>query len=268
MDYYSTLGVDRNASQDDIKKAFRKLSMKHHPDRGGDEKKFKELNEAYATLSDAQKKQEYDNPQSRFQFNTSNMNGFDPRDPIFDTFFGQGFRRQQRSQDITLAVNINLEDVIIGKNMIITYQLPTGFENSVDINIPIGAQDGDTIRFQGLGGDAIPGHRGDLFVKIRINTHPRFRKDGAHLYLQEKINVFTMMLGGQHEIKTLDKKKLNVNIPKGMKSNSVLNLAGQGLPDRRTGRKGNLYLEIIPDIPNITDSRLIQKIQELKDEMS
>lgn len=268
MDYYSILGVAKNASQDEIKKAYRKLAAKHHPDRGGNEQQFKKVQEAYDTLGDASKRQQYDNPQSHFQFNTNNMHGFDPRDPIFDTFFGQGFRRQQRSQDITLAVNIDLEDVITGKNMIITYQLPTGFENSVDINIPIGAQDGDTIRFQGLGGDAIPGHRGDLFVKIRINPHPKFRKDGAHIYLQEPINIFTMMLGGQHEIKTLDKKKLNVNIPKGMKSNSVLNLAGQGLPDRRTGRKGNLYLEIIPDIPNVTDAHLLKKIQELKDEIS
>lgn len=266
MDYYSILGVNRNANQDEIKKAFRKLSMKYHPDRGGNEEKFKQINEAYATLSDNQKKAAYDNPQSRFTFNTSNMNGFDPRDPIFETFFGQGFRRQ-RSQDITLAVNIDLEDVLTGKNLIITYQLPTGFENNVDINIPLGAQDGDTIRFQGLGGDAIPNHRGDLFVKIRINPHRRFRKDGLHLYLKEKINVFTMILGGQHEIRTLDGKKLKVSIPKGMDSNSVLNLSGQGLPDRNTGRKGNLYLEIVPEIPKVKDDRIIKRIQEIKDDL-
>ena len=268
MDYYSILGVSKNAAPQDIKKAYRKLAAQHHPDRGGNADKFKQVQEAYDTLGDPAKRQQYDNPQPQFQFNTGNMGGFDPRDPIFDTFFGQGFRRQQRSQDITLGVGIELEDILSGKNMIITYQLPTGMENSVDINIPAGAQDGDTIRFQGLGGDAIAGHRGDLFIKVRINAHTRFRRDGVHLYLQENISVFTLMLGGQHEIKTLDRKTLNVSIPKGMKSNSVLNLAGQGLPDRRTGKKGNLYLEVIPYIPTINDKKILDKIQQLKDELS
>ena len=267
MDYYSILGVAKNASQDDIKKAYRKLAAKHHPDRGGNEQQFKQVQEAYDTLGDISKRQQYDNPQPHFNFNSNDFRGGHPFEDMVSQMFGQGFRRQQ-SQDITLGVNIDLEDILTGKNMVITYQLPSGFENSVEINIPVGAQDGDTIRFQGLGGDAIHGQRGNLFVKLRLNTHPKFRKDGSHLYLQERINVFTLILGGQHEIVTLDKKKLNVNIPKGMKSNSVMNLAGQGLPDRRTGRKGNLYLEIVPDIPNITDPKILNQIQQLKDNLS
>lgn len=267
MDYYSLLGVNRNATPEEIKKAYRKLAMKNHPDRGGDQKKFAQISEAYEILSHSDKRAAYDNPQPHFNFNSNDFRGGHPFEDMVSQMFGQGFRRQQ-SQDITLGVNIDLEDILTGKNMVITYQLPSGFENSVEINIPVGAQDGDTIRFQGLGGDAIHGQRGNLFVKLRLNAHPKFRKDGSHLYLQEKINVFTLMLGGQHEIVTLDKKKLNVNIPKGMQSNSVMNLAGQGLPDRRTGRKGNLYLEIIPDIPSITDPKILNQIQQLKDNLS
>jgi curved DNA-binding protein len=256
MDYYATLGVNRNATQEEIKKAYRKLAMKNHPDRGGDDRKFAEINEAYETLIDPQKRQQYDNPQTQFHFRSQDFHG-NPFDDLF------GFKRAP-NQDITLGVHVDLEDVLFGKDMVITYKLPSGKENSVNISIPQGATEHDTIRFQGLGGDAIPGHRGNLFVKLKIAQHPRFRRDGSNLYMMHPVDVFTLLLGGKTIIKTLSGKDLSVKIPPGTDSGKILNLSEQGLPDRRTGRYGNLLVEIVARVPTIKDEDIINDLRKIE----
>ena len=148
MDYYSTLGVSKNASDKELKQAYKKASMQHHPDRGGDENKFKEINEAYSTLKDPQKRQQYDNPQP--QFNSQNMGGMGGFEDLFAQF---GFRQQQqqRNPDITIVADITLEECISGKQLLATYRLRNGKEETVDITIPPGANDGNMVRYQGLG---------------------------------------------------------------------------------------------------------------------
>src|SRR5210317_1062954 len=151
MDYYSTLGVNKNASQDEIKKAYKKMSMQHHPDRtGGDDSKFKEINEAYQTLNDPQKKQMYDqfgtaDPRQRqynsqnfeFNFNGSPFSG--GMDDIFEQMFGGGSpfgNRQRSNRPIQVAVDVTLEDVLNGKTIGMEIALPTGRTKVVTVDVP------------------------------------------------------------------------------------------------------------------------------------
>lgn len=143
IDYYNTLGIDRSATQDDIKKAYRKLAMKHHPDRGGDSKKFQEIQEAYAILGDDLKRSQYDNPhQHQHHFHTGNMG-----DDIFSTFFGGGspfgfgFHQQQRNINIGAHVTVTLEDVLTGKTIDAEISFRNGQKKLVSINIPAGVED-------------------------------------------------------------------------------------------------------------------------------
>ena len=259
MDYYSILGVSKDASEQDIRKAYKKQSMQHHPDRGGNEEKFKQVNEAYSTLKDPHKRDVYDQQQTgnrqAFNFNSENIHDI----------FGNMFNNRQMS--VQLAVDIMLEDVLQGKNLIITYNTNRQREESVNINIPVGAKHGDQIRFQGLGNEIAPGVRGDLIVNIRIRKHHKFTVDGLNLYYKQDVNCFDLIAGKDIVVETLDRRNLKVNIPAGTQNGKILNLTGQGLPDRMTGRKGNLYLEINAYIPRVKDPALIKEITDIKNKL-
>jgi len=174
MDYYSILGVAKNASDKELKSAYKKLSMQHHPDRtGGSDEKFKQVNEAYSTLKDPQKRGMYDHEQNgggqAFNFNTGNMGGDHPFSDIFGQMFGGGHprRQQQVRADITLGIEINIEDVFNGITRYITYRLSNGQEETVEIKIPKGAKHGDRIRYSGMGDISPSRTRGDLYLQIK-----------------------------------------------------------------------------------------------------
>ena len=156
MDYYNILGVDRNASEEQLKKAYKKASMQHHPDRGGDESKFKEINEAYTALKDPEKRQMYDqfgttDPQQAGGFRSQHFNngGFNGAFDINDLMnqFGFNARQQMRNSDITIGCNISIAEVFTGKNVLATYRLNNGREQTVDIKIPVGIRNGDKVRY-------------------------------------------------------------------------------------------------------------------------
>ena len=269
MDYYSILGVSKNATQDDIRKAYKSLAMKNHPDRGGDSTKFQQINEAYETLKDPSKRQQYDNPNHQtFNFRAGDWGnqGFNNFEDVFSSMFGNmGQRQRARNRDITIAVNISLEDVLTGKEMIASYRLNSGKEETVNINIPKGARHTDTIRYEALGDDSIPNvPRGNLNVKIHINKHPRFRRDQDNLYVNHKVNVLDLITGVDTVIKTLDKRNLNLKIPRGTQPGTTFSLQGHGVPNIRSGHTGTLYVTIVGEVPKISDMRIIQKIEELK----
>ena len=211
MDYYSTLGINRNASQEEIKKAYKKMSMQHHPDRtGGDDSKFKEINEAYQNLSDPQKKQMYDqfgttDPRQR-QYNSQNyefnFNGspFGGMDDIFESFFGGSpfgnQRKRATNRPINVAVDISLEDVLHGKTVGMEIALPTGRTKVVTVDIPPGVEHGQTIRYRGMGEQNIPNiPPGDLHVQIRIRNHSKFQRYGDNILCEVKVDAWDLMIG-------------------------------------------------------------------------
>jgi len=272
MDYYSILGVDRNASADDIRKAYKKQSMKHHPDRGGNEEEFKKVNEAYQILSNTDKRSAYDNPAPDFSFTSRDFNnGHNPfAGTPFETMFRNNFghSRTPRNRDVHVQTRISLVDILTGKQAVVQYSTGTGRIETITVDIPAGAKHGDTIKYQGLGDDAdrrFP--RGDLLVKIILTKEKNWDRDNDHLITKINTNVFDFLLGGVIILKTLDNRHLEIKLPKGSKIGTTFSLPGYGIPNLQTGKRGNIYVKIEADIPNIKDVSLLNKIEELKNEI-
>ena len=270
MDYYSILGVPKNADESTIRKAYKKQSMQHHPDRGGNEEKFKEVNEAYQTLKDPQKRAEYDNPQPHFNFNSGDFRGGNPFEDLFrNAGFGGMNRRQPRNRDVTIGLNLDLSDVFKGKQLTTRYQLDSGKIKEADIDIPIGVPDGVGIKFSGLGDDTIPNFPpGDLIVRIRIKSPPNWKRTGNDLRTRVMTSVFDCLLGGSVELRTLEDKTLRVNIPRGTQPGAVFSIPGHGIPDIKRGTRGNLFVEINAVVPKVENKKVLQDIERIKDELN
>jgi curved DNA-binding protein len=277
MDYYSTLGVQRNASPDEIKSAYRKMAMKHHPDRGGDEATFKKISEAYDVLSDPQKKQIVDmggDPNAQphhgggfnqgpfeFHFGSGNFND------IFGNFGFGGPRPMQKNKTINIGVDVTLEEVLTGKTLDAEITMPGGKTKLININIPPGINEGQQIRYSGMGDNSIP-HLppGDLIVNIRIANHPEFRREGDSLVVEKQISVWDAILGCKLEIVTLNGKNLEISIPAGTQSDTVLSCRNEGLPNMRSNVRGNLLIKIRVTIPRNISSQQRSAIEQLKND--
>jgi curved DNA-binding protein len=268
MDYYSILGVNRNATPEQIKAAYRKLAMKHHPDRGGDHTTFAQINSAYEVLSNSDKKSAYDNPQPNFN-NRQQYNPFGGTP--FDHIFGQGFAQQRqtpRNRDITVQANIDLIDVLMGKNLIIQYHLSSGRIETVTVDVPPGARHGDTIQYQGLGDEGHPRYpRGNLQVRIKVNKTKNWDRDQDNLFTKKVVNIFDLLLGCVIIITTLDNKQLELKIPQGTKPGIKFSVPGYGLPNMQTGKRGIMFITIDAEMPKITNEAILDKIQQLKNEI-
>jgi len=275
MDYYSILGVPKTASEKEIRSAYKKKSMQHHPDRGGNEEQFKQVNEAYQTLKDPIKKQQYDNPHPQGfgpnGFEGMHPNGFDDMMRQAGFNFGQGFanrRQTPRNKDITVAADVSLLDVLQGKNLFIQYRLSTGEIETVNVDIPPGANHGDTIQYEGLGDKGHPGYpRGNLHVRIRVQKDRTYIRDNDNLITKKTVNVFDLLLGCVIIITTLDKRSLELKIPQGTKPGTRFSIPGYGLPNMHTRKTGNMYVEIDTEMPKITDKNVLNKIQQVKNEL-
>lgn len=278
MDYYSTLGLQRGASDDEIKKAYRKLAMKYHPDRGGDEKKFKEISTAYEALSNPDKKRIIDmggdpnaqpgmggfhhgNGPFEFHFGAGDVNDF------FNNFGFGGFGRQplRRNKSLNINVEITLEDVLHGKDFTAEVTMPGGKSKMINIQIPPGIESGQQIRYEGMGDSSIPNMRpGDLIVNIGVKPHSRFRREGTSLIFEKEISVWDALLGTSVDIETLDNKTLSITVPAGTQPETVFSCRGEGLPQMRSRMRGNLLLKIKVSIPkNLTPDQL-EKIKQIK----
>ena len=255
MDHYQTLGVDRNASQDDIKKAYRKMASQHHPDKGGDTEKFQEIQAAYATLSDENKRAEYDNPQPQHFHHT----GFSNVPPGFEDIFAQFgmFRRPPTPQNRNLNVQttITLEDAFTGKDLIANITLPSGREQVVEVKIPAGVQDGTVLRLAQMGDDSIPNApRGDLHLTINLAPHEKFQRQGDDLIYVLDVTSIDAMLGVKFHLTTFDNKTLEITINPGTQHGQILAVAGHGMPKMSDNRfKGRLLVSVNIIIPVLTE---------------
>ncbi len=275
MDYYSILGVKRGATSDEIKRAYRGLAMKHHPDRGGDEKKFKEIAEAYEVLSDPQKKQMFDMGVDPNQQSGGFRHGNNPfefhfgADDIHDIFghfgFGFGGQRQQRNKSVNVNVQISLEDVLTGKDINAEIGVPGKNKRVVNISIPPGIEHGQQIRYQGMGDNSIAGIRpGDLLVNVMVRHHPIYRREGDTLICEKQISVWDALLGSKLSIQTLDGKNLDIAVPAGTQPETMLSCKGEGLPNIRTKQRGNLLIKIKVIIPKNLSSAQVDLLEKLK----
>jgi curved DNA-binding protein len=301
-DYYKTLGVSREASQDDIKKAFRKLARRFHPDVAKDKKtaeeKFKEINEAYEVLGDPEKRAKYDNlgpdgagaadfggsqrrtwrtergpaggERTEFHFDGTGFSDF------FEQFFGRGRqfdggndfgspgRRSEagfsaRGSDFESDIMVTLEEALAGSERTISLQRidrRTGEARTqtLKVKIPPGVHEGQAIRVAGMGEDGIgEGSAGDLFLRVRFAAHPEFRIRGSDLYYGLDLAPWEAVLGTRVVVPGL-KEQVGLRIPAGTANGRQLRVRGHGLPIGRSGKFGDLYVEITIQLPEkVTD---------------
>ena len=263
MDYYNILGVNQGATQDEIKKAYRSLAMKHHPDRGGDTNKFKEIEEAYRTLSDDQKRSEYDNPAPQFGgggpggFHFNFGGGPQGFESMFGDIFGFQQRRQAVNRNIQLQTSVTLLDAFYGKELLANVQLPSGREQTINIKIPPGIHEGTTLRMSGMGDDSIPQlPRGDILLTVHIQDHPIFKRQGDDLLVEHEITCIDAMCGGIISVASIDGKSLETQIPEGIQHDTIMGLQGYGMPNfNDPSRRGRLLLKIKVRIPSVTDAQ-------------
>jgi DnaJ-class molecular chaperone len=255
-DHYAALGVARNATQDDIKRAFRKLASQHHPDKGGDTKKFQEIQAAYDTLGDETKRQAYDHPAPQFagmpggaQFNMND---------IFSQMFGghPGFAAQHpRRNHMRMSLWITLRDVATGGHRQVAVGSMQG-QSTIEIDIPPGINDGDMVQYQGLA----PGGQ-DLVIEFRVHPNPAFRRDELNLTMDHRVDVWDLIQGGDTVVTNLDNSQLVVSIPPLTDNGTTLRLRGRGLRDRK-GNKGDLFVKLHALLPRSISPELLEAIQK------
>jgi DnaJ-class molecular chaperone len=283
-DYYADLGVNKGASAKEIKTAFRKLAQKHHPDRGGKEADFKKINEAYETLSDTNKKAQYDamgsgnftgqpgfthrGQQSPFE------GGFNPHDPdsfndFVHTVFGRGFGQYQRqavNHNITVQYEISLEEAYIGLERQLDINLPSGMTRSIHVKIPPGVNDGSKLRFAGLGDNSQSTvSPGDLIIVIKVLNSSKWRRQNNDLITTIKVGAIDAILGCDVKFKHIDKQFISVKIPAGTQPNAKIRLKGKGLISTKTGDHGNLILLVEVIIPSKLKKEQIELYKSIRD---
>lgn len=277
-DYYNILGVGENASPDEIKKAYRSLANKHHPDKGGDQAKFKDISVAYDTLSDQNKRAEYDQQRQfgggrQFHFHTGNPfeDIFGGGNPFGATHpFGDIFGRQmRRNRDLNIQCQISLLDSYQGKQLEANYRMPSGKNQTVVINVPPGIAHGETIRYQGLGDDSIPGvPRGNLNVTIIVMPDSEFTREGDDLFRVIEISPIEAMIGCSKQVKLINGETKIIDIRAGIESGAEYASQGHGFQNIHTNRKGRFVSVIKIKTPKVTDPTIIEQLKKLDDEIS
>jgi curved DNA-binding protein len=281
MDYYSTLGVTENAGQDEIKQAYKKLAMKHHPDRGGDTQLFQSISQAYDTLSDPDKRSQYDAERqgfggTQFHFHAGRGNPFDPLNQMFgganpfEQFFNQqAYRHRVKNRDLNIRCTVSFKQAFTGSELEASYTLPSGKNQTVVIKVPPGIDSGQVIRYGGMGDDSIPNApRGDLNVTIMVQSDPDFSRRGDDLIAFLTINPIEAMLGCSKIVTSLDDNGIRINLEPGVQPGSEFLSKGLGFRNINSGYRGNLIIHIKVNIPAITDTMLKSQLENIHAELN
>jgi DnaJ-class molecular chaperone len=282
-DYYEVLGVSKDASDDEIKKAFRKLAVKYHPDKNPGnkeaEEKFKEANEAYSVLSDKTKRSRYDqfghagvggdgggNPFGGgfggFGGNGQSFNfdfgggGFE--DIINAMFGGGGFRAARRGRDYRTSITIDFEEAIFGATKTISVE-----GEQIKLKIPAGIYDGQSIRLGGKGGEApnADGQRGDLYVEVRVRAHKTLTREGDLILSEITIPMTDAVLGTEVKVETVD-GEITMKVPAGTQPGTNFKLSGHGAPRLGTDQRGPHIVTINVEIPKNLNKKQKELIEE------
>lgn len=271
MDYYKTLGVAKNATPDEIKKAYRKLASQHHPDKGGDTATFQKIEEAYRVLSDPQKRQQHDNPffgqnqdgsfrqagqgfPGGFQFN---FNGVDLND-LFSQMFNQHQQKHPNTPHVyRTSVAITLEQSHSGGSLPLKLQTNTQVY-AVNIDIPKGVVDGGQVRYDKL----IP--NAGLIVEFRVQPHLKFQRKGVDLFCNHPISILDLIVGTSFEFTTISGKTLEVKVPPKTQPHMQLKIAGEGMPIHGSTLFGDQIILLKPFVPDTIDDEITQSILRSK----
>jgi len=295
IDYYKVLGIPKNASEKDIKKAYRKLARKLHPDLNPNdkeaEKKFKQINEANEVLSNPENRKKYDkygkdwehaeayekgaqqqrqNQQSQYQRNTGGFNDQD-YSSFFESMFGGGSSRtgsqgnslKFRGQDYSAELQFTLEEVYETHKRTITVN-----GKKIRLTIPAGVKNGQIIKIKGHGGKGINGGpNGDLHIKFTIKNHPIFKRDNTNLYVTIDLDLYTALLGGEITVPVFN-GKVKLKIKPETQNGTKVKLKGKGFPFyKKEGQFGDLYITYQIKTPtNLTDKEkeLFNKLAKLR----
>jgi len=301
-DYYKLLGVEKGASAEEIKKAYRKLAMKYHPDHTkGDkaaEEKFKKISEAYAVLSDKKKRKEYDTFgaegfQQRFS-QEDIFRGFDFGDVLREFGFGGDFfsgrgrgsssgmrfnfgggspfgpqagqqQARMKGSDLVYELPLTLKEVANGTTKTVSLQ-HQGYSQKVTVKIPKGLISGKKLRLAGKGSPSpVGGPPGDLFIQAKVLNDPSYRAEAYDLHMKQELKLSEAVLGTSISVSTLDDKELSLKIPPGTRPGTKMRMPGHGLPHMKGNKKGDLYVIIQIKLPRqLTDEqkKLIEKLAE------
>lgn len=275
MNYYKTLGLNSNATDDDVKQAYRKLAMKHHPDRGGDEAEFKKIKEAYEAITSGRA-----NTSGFHEFNNRSRGPFG---------FGNGFedlqdiiRRTQRggswsfddwrepdikNPDVNISIDCTLEEAHRGFTKEIEFTLPDGEIKQMSISFPAGSTEDIKIRFAGDGGQITKDRPpGDLYAKIRIQPHGLWKLSNKDLHATVRINAWQAMFGTDIEITDIDGSTISISVPAGSQPGSQLRLRNRGFNVRGTSVRGNAFIQLEITIPKLNPEDQTKTIVDLQSE--
>jgi len=266
---YDTLGVPKGAPESEIKRAYRKLAGQHHPDKGGDTRKFQEIQSAYETLTDPTKRAQHDNP-SPSNFNHPGNFEFHfggGHEDIFQQFFRQhGFGESpfnqrhanpRRNKDLRINLTIDLASTLENQKRTISVQTTKGDRFNIDVDIPRGINNGTTIKYGQLGDNMFDTlTRGDLYVIINVENDNRFEIQGINLIVNLEIDCIDAMIGLEKIIQGIDNKEFKVHIPTGCQYGTKFGLQGQGLYQLNSPFRGDLIVVVTIKTPILTDEQL------------
>jgi len=285
--YYDILGVNEQSTSAEITKAFKDLAKQHHPDRGGTQEKFQEINEAHDTLKSSQKRHDYDSMRKFGGGTGGAQHPFFNEDIFGDIFsgFGQGgdmdfngrfnftgrngderiFRNVKRgNRNVQVRMAISIKEAMTKSEKTINYKLPSGREEFATVKIPAGVQHGVTFKYAGMGDDSIKNMpRGDLMVQMSVLDSDGYTRKGNDLYTDKTIDCFQAVRGHKIQLKTLEDSVITVNVPSGTQPGTLLMVRSKGMPiHKTTGIRGNLYVKIHVLIPQLSATDL-KKIKDL-----
>jgi len=285
--YYDILGVNEQSTSADITKAFKDLAKQHHPDRGGTQEKFQEINEAHNTLKSSQKRHDYDSMRKFGGGTGGAQHPFFNEDIFGDIFsgFGQGgdmdfdgrfnftgrngdertFRNvRQGNRSVNVRMAISIKEAMTSDEKTISYKLPSGREEFATVKIPAGVQHGVTFKYAGMGDDSIKNvPRGDLMVQMSVLDSDGYTRKGNDLYTDKTIDCFQAVRGHKIQLKTLEDSVITVNVPSGTQPGTMLLVRSKGMPIHKTiGIRGNLYVKIHVLVPQLSAADL-KKIKDL-----
>ena len=286
--YYNILGISKGASQDDIKKAFKKKAMQYHPDRNDNdtkaEDKFKEVNEAYAVLKDKKKRRQYDQVGAegfKKQYTQEDIfQGFDVNEVFrgfgfgggdrppsgFEDIFGGGrSRRPQKGQDMMSEITVTFEEAARGTEKNFTIDRG-GRHEDTSVKVPPGISEGKKLRLAGKG---FPGSQGgpsgNLYFKVHILSHPIYKRDGNDIVVEHKVGLTDALLGAVIKVPTLEGEK-QVKVPAGTQPLTKLRLRGLGMPHSRGGGRGDQFVKIVVSLPKTLTPEQTKLIESLKEQ--